>query len=156
VSRVDHDRARHEDEDDHEREELPAVLHRVRVLSAFDEGIVSEPAVPPASQRGVNLQRADLVVHLDLPASESEFVQRNGRAARIGSRHQRVDVLVPYLAGTVDETWTRALLAGGERALDSLAERTRQETCPEMTLAAFYGAAVLCILDRRRRWMRTP
>ncbi len=97
---------------------------RVRVLSAFDEGIVSVLAVPPSSQRGVNLQRANLVVHLDLPASESEFVQRNGRAARIGSPHDQVDVLVPYLAGTVDEIWTRRLLEGDERALESLASTT--------------------------------
>ena len=58
---------------------------RVRTLSAFNEGTLAVLAVPPSSQRGLNLQRADLVVHLDLPGTSAEFAQRNGRAARIGS-----------------------------------------------------------------------
>lgn len=94
---------------------------RVRVLSAFDEGTIPVLAVPPSSQRGVNLQRADLVVHLDLPATNAEFVQRNGRAARIGSVHASVTVAVPYLAGTRDESWTTSLLRGDDGALDELA-----------------------------------
>lgn len=94
---------------------------RVRVLSAFNEGVLSVLAVPPSSQRGTNLQRAGLVIHMDLPAIAAEFVQRNGRAARIGSSHPRVRVLVPYLTGTQDEAWTSALLAGSEDSAEFLA-----------------------------------
>ena len=41
---------------------------------------------------GVNLQDASVVVHLDLPWTPARLEQRVGRAARIGSRHERVIV----------------------------------------------------------------
>ncbi len=41
---------------------------------------------------GVNLQLADVVVHLDLPWTSARLEQRVGRAARIGSPHERVTV----------------------------------------------------------------
>lgn len=94
---------------------------RVRLLAAFEEGRLPVLAVPPSSQRGVNLQRADLVIHLDLPATPAEFAQRNGRAARIGCRHPRVLALVPVLAGTADVSWSTMLLGGTEGAFANLA-----------------------------------
>jgi superfamily II DNA or RNA helicase len=42
---------------------------------------------------GVNLQRADTIVHLDLPWTPAGLEQRVGRAARIGSRHHSIVVL---------------------------------------------------------------
>jgi superfamily II DNA or RNA helicase len=85
---------------------------RLGVLAGFAEGEIPVVVVTPAAQRGVNLQRADLVVHLDLPESYEAFVQRNGRAARFGSVHEKVVAWVPYLAGTADEAWTRQFLDG--------------------------------------------
>ena len=41
---------------------------------------------------GVNLQGASVVVHLDLPWTAAGLDQRVGRAARMGSQHQRVHV----------------------------------------------------------------
>jgi hypothetical protein len=85
---------------------------RVRVLSAFADGSLPVLGVSPASQRGVNLQHADVVVHLDLPWSSGEFDQRNGRAARIGSDHERVRVVLPCLAGTIDADMAQAFATG--------------------------------------------
>lgn len=87
---------------------------RVGILGAFAAGGLSVLAITPSSQRGVNLQAADLVVHLDLPASSAEFTQRNARAARIGSTHSEVEVWVPYIAGTWDELWVGSALHLGE------------------------------------------
>ncbi len=42
---------------------------------------------------GVNLQRADTIVHLDFPWTPSGLEQRVGRAARIGSPHESIVVL---------------------------------------------------------------
>ena len=39
---------------------------------------------------GVNLQRASVIVHLDLPWTTARVEQRIGRLARMGSRHRRV------------------------------------------------------------------
>lgn len=59
---------------------------------------------PPRSERidlllttdllseGVNLQDADVVVHLDLPWTAARMEQRVGRVARLGSTHSRVHV----------------------------------------------------------------
>jgi len=91
-----------------------AGTHRIGLLGAFYAGTVPVLAVTPASQRGVNLQQADLVVHLDLPASRAAFEQRNARAARIGSPHASVEVWVPYLAGTWDATWVAAFTGSGD------------------------------------------
>lgn len=41
---------------------------------------------------GVNLQDAEIVVHLDVPWTAARMEQRVGRAARMGSRHQQVKV----------------------------------------------------------------
>jgi hypothetical protein len=89
-------------------------VERVGVLSAFATGSVSVLAVTPASQRGVNLQQADLVMHLDLPASRSEMRQRSGRAVRIGSPHAEVTELLCALPGSVEEDAVRRLLDGAE------------------------------------------
>jgi len=43
---------------------------------------------------GVNLQDAQLIVHLDIPWTVARMEQRVGRVARMGSRHARVDVHV--------------------------------------------------------------
>jgi hypothetical protein len=99
-----------------------STLRRVAMLSAFSLGDLAVLVVTPASQRGVNLQRADLVAHLDLPATAALFAQRNARAARIGNSSERVEVWVPYLAGTWDARWVlHALESGGDEELDPLA-----------------------------------
>lgn len=41
---------------------------------------------------GLNLQRASVVVHLDLPWNPARLDQRTGRVRRLGSQHQRVAV----------------------------------------------------------------
>jgi hypothetical protein len=43
---------------------------------------------------GLNLQRASVVVHLDLPWNPARLDQRVGRARRLGSRHEAVTVYV--------------------------------------------------------------
>lgn len=42
---------------------------------------------------GLDLQRAGRVVHYDLPWTEVRMAQRNGRAARLGSLHERVHIV---------------------------------------------------------------
>lgn len=59
----------------------PHAVDDVRLLLTTD--LLSE---------GVNLQDASVVVHLDLPWTAARIEQRVGRAARAGSRHERVSV----------------------------------------------------------------
>ena len=59
----------------------PACSDRIRLLITTD--LLSE---------GVNLQNADVVVHLDLPWTRARIDQRIGRLARVGSLHKEVRV----------------------------------------------------------------
>jgi len=43
---------------------------------------------------GLNLQRASVIVHLDLPWNPARLDQRVGRARRLGSRHETVSVYI--------------------------------------------------------------
>ena len=63
------------------RVEAPARAERIDLLLATD--LLSE---------GVNLQDADVVVHLDVPWTSARMEQRVGRIARMGSVHPRVHV----------------------------------------------------------------
>jgi len=63
------------------RVEAPARAERIDLLLATD--LLSE---------GVNLQDADVVVHLDVPWTSARMEQRVGRIARMGSVHARVHV----------------------------------------------------------------
>lgn len=71
----------------------PPAAERIDVLLTTD--LLSE---------GVNLQDADVVVHLDLPWTAARLEQRVGRVARLGSLHSRVHVYLlrpPASAATV-------------------------------------------------------
>jgi superfamily II DNA or RNA helicase len=84
---------------------------------------------------GVNLQDAQLVVHLDVPWTLARMEQRVGRLARMGSRHARVDVHVvrpPRSASAVLDTemivrrkWTLARSSVGTSQPDPLPEPAR-------------------------------
>jgi len=63
------------------RVEAPPRAERIDVLLATD--LLSE---------GVNLQDANVVVHLDVPWTAARMAQRVGRVARLGSMHPRVHV----------------------------------------------------------------
>ena len=78
-------------------------LTRGEALARFAPLATHAPS-PPASERidlllatdllseGVNLQDAEVVVHLDIPWTAARMEQRVGRVARLGSMHQYVHV----------------------------------------------------------------
>lgn len=65
------------------RAQLPPLAERIDLLLTTD--LLSE---------GVNLQDAEVVIHLDLPWTAARMEQRVGRVARMGSSHPRVNVYV--------------------------------------------------------------
>ena len=95
--------------------EPPPSAERIDVLLTTD--LLSE---------GVNLQDADVVVHLDLPWTAARLEQRVGRVARLGSFHSRVHVYLlrpPASAAAVLESelivlrkWSKAKRAIGSSA----------------------------------------
>ncbi|MDO8185820.1 DEAD/DEAH box helicase [Conexibacter sp. JD483] len=75
---------------------------RHRLCRAFRTGEANVDAllIGPKSIRGKNLQRAQRVLHIDLPPTPPRFAQRNGRAARIGSCWPEIEVIIGLLAGS--------------------------------------------------------
>lgn len=80
-------------------------LPRAEVLEQFTQHARSPDPAPPGDttriglllttdllSEGLNLQRASVVVHLDLPWNPARLDQRVGRVRRLGSMHQRVSV----------------------------------------------------------------
>ena len=109
------------------RVEAPPRAERIDLLLATD--LLSE---------GVNLQDADVVVHLDLPWTAARMAQRVGRVARLGSMHLRVHVhlLRPpasaaALLGSellVQMKWRAAKRLIGSSARSPLADERKAET----------------------------
>jgi hypothetical protein len=97
------------------RAESPSRAERIDLLLTTD--LLSE---------GVNLQDANVVVHLDVPWTAARLEQRVGRVARLGSLHERVHVyLLRPLASAatllrseqlVRGKWTKAKHAIGSSA----------------------------------------
>jgi superfamily II DNA or RNA helicase len=75
-------------------------ISRAEILRQFDPQSLPAPAAERIDfllttdllSEGVNLQRAGVVVHLDLPWTPARLEQRVGRVARMGSSHRSVAI----------------------------------------------------------------
>jgi superfamily II DNA or RNA helicase len=85
---------------------------------------------------GLNLQRASVVVHLDLPWNPARLDQRVGRARRLGSRHQTVSVYVVAPPAAADR-----LLRVEERLREKLSVAQRTVGIAGRILPSPIGAA---------------
>ena len=63
---------------------------RDAVLRAFRDGHLDVVVSTDMAAEGLNLQRAGVVVHYDIPWNPVKLDQRNGRAYRIGLKRDRV------------------------------------------------------------------
>ena len=64
--------------------------NRESVLRAFRSGRIDVVVSTDMAAEGLNLQRAGVVVHYDIPWNPVKLDQRNGRAHRIGQQRDRV------------------------------------------------------------------
>jgi superfamily II DNA or RNA helicase len=87
---------------------LDAVLH------AFTRGHLDVVISTDLASEGLNLQRAGVVVHYDIPWNPVKLDQRNGRAHRIGQMRPAVRAI--YFLPESDETRIVATIAGKNRA----------------------------------------
>jgi SNF2 family DNA or RNA helicase len=66
---------------------------RDEVLRAFRNGRIDVVVSTDLAAEGLNLQRAAVVIHYDLPWNPVKLDQRNGRAHRIGQQRERVQAI---------------------------------------------------------------
>ena len=66
---------------------------RDAVLRAFRAGKIDRIVSTDMASEGLNLQRAGIVIHYDIPWNPVKLDQRNGRAHRIGQQRERVQAI---------------------------------------------------------------
>lgn len=78
------------------------------MVDAFMKGENKLLFVTSACEEGLNLQKADEVIHMGLPWNSSKWEQRNARTWRKG-RQDKVTAVVPLLSGSVDNMLWRTI-----------------------------------------------
>lgn len=86
-------------------------------IVAFQAGQLDVMVLTKAGEKGLNLQRATMVIHYDLPWTPASITQRTGRAIRIGSTAKVVKILFPVMTGTIEE---RIVAVVADRAIRAM------------------------------------
>lgn len=89
-------------------------------IARFMAGDLDCLVLTGAGREGLNLQRASVVIHYDLPWIPSQVVQRVGRASRIGASAEKLQVFIPILAGTIEERVAAVLVPRAATAMMAL------------------------------------
>jgi superfamily II DNA/RNA helicase len=82
-------------------------------IDAFQRGAIDLIVTTDFASEGLNLQRAAVVVHYDIPWNPARLDQRNGRAHRIGQTRESVRAI--YFLPRGDETKIIATIAAKNR-----------------------------------------
>lgn len=97
-------------------------------IEAFRRGTIDRLVATDLASEGLNLQRAGVVVHYDIPWNPVKLDQRNGRAHRIGQTRQSVRAIyfLPEARSRVVETVasknrTRRRILGMQKRVDEIA-----------------------------------
>lgn len=93
---------------------------RDAAAQAFQNGDLDVLVLTGAGREGLNLQRASVLIHYDLPWLATQVVQRVGRASRFGSTNKKLSVVIPLLAGTIEERVAAVLVPRAVTALAAL------------------------------------
>jgi hypothetical protein len=93
---------------------------RDRDIAEFCDGKIDVLVATAAGKRGLNLQRAKVVIQYDLPWTPEDVIQRTGRAERLGSTNDEIRVVFPLLTDTIDERVAAVVVARAERAMQAL------------------------------------
>jgi superfamily II DNA or RNA helicase len=102
--------------------------NREAVLRAFCDGKFDLVVSTDMAAEGLNLQRAGVVIHYDIPWSPVKLDQRNGRAWRIGQQRERVKAI--YFLPESRETRIVETIARKTRVRRGL-WRTGDPACPD-------------------------
>lgn len=95
-------------------------------IAAFRAGAVDVLVATDLASEGLNLQRAGVVVHYDIPWNPVKLDQRNGRAHRIGQK--RSSVRAVYFVPETDETKVLSIVSNKTRVRRNLLKSGREVT----------------------------
>jgi len=80
--------------------------------------------ITSAGEFGINLQRASLIIHYDLPWSIAKIEQREGRCHRIG-QHENVTIFNLLMSKTIDEYVLKVLHKKQQISRDLLGDKEK-------------------------------
>ena len=100
-------------------------------IDAFQRGTVDRLVTTDFASEGLNLQRAAVVVHYDIPWNPAKLDQRNGRAHRIGQTRDTVKAI--YFLPEGDPTKIVAVIASKNRIRRTV---LRQSSSPAHLVAS--------------------
>jgi superfamily II DNA or RNA helicase len=121
---------------------------RASVLSAFTSGRLDVVITTDLSAEGLNLQRAGIVVHYDIPWNPVKLDQRNGRAHRIGQLRDEVQAI--YFLPESRETGIAATVARKNRLRRRMLDR-QPVSCTAAVLPTLPPRVTACSAYARAR-----
>lgn len=89
-------------------------------VAAFQRGELDVMVSTKAGERGLNLQVADTVLHLDLPWTPDGVVQRTGRVERIGASSSQVKLAFAVMTTTIEDRIAALVVARSLTAMRAL------------------------------------
>lgn len=125
---------------------------RDRYIEDFRNSKLDVMVATAAGERGLNLQTATMLIHYDLPWTPDSVIQRTGRIDRIGSTAKQIRVLIPVMAGTIEERVAAIVAVRAVemmQALDATRGRTAQESEFGHTFGKLVQAANLNEVNRK-------
>jgi superfamily II DNA or RNA helicase len=126
-------------------------------IEAFRRNAATILIATDLAAEGLNLQRAGVVIHYDIPWNPVKLEQRNGRAHRLGQRRDEVRAI--YFVPHGDATRVMHIVAAKNRArrraLDSIVERATVDALLPPRLPRDAAALPLLAALRARR-LRAP
>lgn len=96
------------------------IKRRDQDIADFQAGKLDVVVCTSAGKRGLNLQTASAVVHLDLPWTPDDVAQRTARVERIGATAENAKVYYVIMEGTIEERIVAILAARAATAVRAL------------------------------------
>lgn len=93
---------------------------RDRHVSEFARGELDVMVATSAGERGLNLQTATTLIHVDTPWAADQIAQRHGRIERIGATAQEIQIVFVIAEGTIEERVTAIVASRAATALQAL------------------------------------
>lgn len=108
---------------------------RDKARKEFQDGQIDVLVCSKTAERGLNLQKASVLCHYDLPWTLDSMIQRTGRVRRIGSTNAKVETIFIILAGTIEEKIAGNIANIGDQASNIL-DRSRGIKSSETTITS--------------------
>lgn len=101
------------------------IVQREEYKNAFNTNDINQIIImTTAGEFGINLQRANFIIHYDLPWSISKIEQREGRAHRIGQKN-KLTIFNLLISNTIDEYILKILYKKQKLAKEVLGDKEK-------------------------------